>query len=415
MRSPTLFIALRFIVSRKRSLFLSMLGVVCGVGFFITTQAQTQGFEKYFIDSILGTSGAIVISDRFQHRFTQFEQTGGADLVASSGQNARKYYEGITDPYRLMRVTRQFSNVLGTAPVIRGTVSISSSFQTEALRLEGIDMRYHLQATSLKDQIISGSIDDFGNQPSGIILGWMLALKLQIAVGDNVTISSPTGSRTFKVLALFRSGINIIDESRGYVNIGIAQSLLGKPSAASIIIVRLRDPSRAPELAHHLQWLFSHSVRSWQERERGNLALFTTLRLSAAITVSLIILLAGFGIFNVLTLTVLEKLREIAILRSMGYRRWDIQAIFLWQGLIIAFCGSILGCGLGALMTWLVSMIPLNLRGIIFATHFIVDWNIWHYISGSMIAFVAVLIATYFPARRAAMVPPVDILRGSGQ
>ncbi|GAB4244143.1 MAG: ABC transporter permease [Candidatus Methylacidiphilales bacterium] len=415
MIPPTLYIATRFIISRKRSLILSMLGVVCGVGFFICTQAQTQGFEKYFIQSVLGTSGAIVVSDRFQARYTQFSGTSAADMVASSGQQARKYYEGITDPYRIMRVARSFSNVLGAAPIIRGSVSIASSFQSEVLRLEGIDMRYHLGATALREQIISGTIDGFGAQPSAIILGWMLADKLQVRVGDNVTVTAPTGTRTFKVVALSRSGINIIDETRGYINLSVAQSLLGKPSAASIITLRLRDPSRAPELAAHLERLFSHRARSWQERERGNLALFSTLKISAGITVSLIILLAGFGIFNVLTLTVLEKLREIAILRSMGYRRWDISAIFLWQGLIIATLGSLLGCGLGALLTFLVSLIPINLRGVIFATHFVVDWNLHHYLYGSAIAFVAVLVATFFPAQRAASVPPVDILRGSGQ
>src|SRR5206468_3730775 len=90
---------------------------------------------------------------------------------------------------------------------------------------------------------------------------------------------------------------------------------------------------------------------------------FLTLRMSVAITVSLIILLAGFGIFNVLTMSVLAKIKEIAILRSMGYRRIDICSIFLWQGALIAAAGSLLGCLLGGLMTWGVSHIPIRLRG----------------------------------------------------
>jgi len=122
-----------------------------------------------------------------------------------------------------------------------------------------------------------------------------------------------------------------------------------------MIIYKLRDPDRAPALASHFENLFQHGAQSWQEREEGNLQIFSTLRISAAITVSLIILLAGFGIFNVLTMSVLSKVREIAILRSMGYRRIDISAIFLWQGALIAGVGSLLGCILGALLTWGIS------------------------------------------------------------
>src|SRR5213079_3583465 len=134
---------------------------------------------------------------------------------------------------------------------------------------------------------------------------------------------------------------------------------LHKPYTASMIIYKLRDPQRAPDLAHHFETLFQHDAQSWQEREESTLQLFLTLRLSAAITVSLVILLAGFGIFNVLTMTVLSKMKEIAILRSMGYRRRDISAIFLWQGGMIAAVGSLLGCLVGALFTWGVSHIPI--------------------------------------------------------
>ncbi len=161
--------------------------------------------------------------------------------------------------------------------------------------------------------------------------------------------------------------------------------------------------------------LLDHRSRSWQERESGNLQIFKAIRYSAAITVSTIIVLAGFGIFNILTLMVLEKVREIAILRSMGYRRGDISAIFLWQGLLIAAIGSTAGCILGALMTWGVSRIPVRVRGFFAVDHFLVYWSWHHYLAAIGIAFVGVFLASYFPARRAAKLAPVTILRGSGQ
>jgi lipoprotein-releasing system permease protein len=129
--------------------------------------------------------------------------------------------------------------------------------------------------------------------------------------------------------------------------------------------------------------------------------------------VGLIILLAGFGIFNVLTMTVLSKVKEIAILRSIGYSRRDISAIFLWQGALIAALGSLIGCIVGALMVIGVSHIPLRVRGLLYADYFPVasDWH--HYLWATLLALVAVAIASWVPAHRAAQLPPVATLRGS--
>src|SRR5207247_1435333 len=145
---------------------------------------------------------------------------------------------------------------------------------------------------------------------------------------------------------------------------------------------------RAPALASHFEKLFQHDASSWQEREQSTLQLFLTLRMSVAITVSLIILLAGFGIFNVLTMSVLAKIKEIAILRSMGYRRVDIGAIFLWQGAMIAVAGSVVGCLLGALMTWGVSHIPFRILGLLYADHFLVTLEVRDYFLADLLVII---------------------------
>ena len=183
-----------------------------------------------------------------------------------------------------------------------------------------------------------------------------------------------------RVAAIARAGIGSIDSTRVYSHARVAQALLQQPSGASMIIYKLRNRDRAPALASRFETLFQHSALSWQEREESTLQLFLTLRMSVAITVSLIILLAGFGIFNVLTMSVLAKIKEIAILRSMGYRRIDISSIFLWQGALIAAAGSLLGCALGALMTWGVSHIPIRLRGLLYTNYFLVTWDWRHYV-----------------------------------
>jgi lipoprotein-releasing system permease protein len=410
--TPPLYIALRFLTHRKRALLLSLSGVVFGVAIFICTQAQTQGFSSYFIDSTIGSNGALVVKSRFRPRYEPL-------MVSARGfkerVGRRLYFEGITNANEIMRVSRQFSNVVSCSPVLRGTVSARAGFENATVDLFGIDPALHAHTTDILHKLIAGNYDDFRNNTSSIILGSRLAEDLlQVGIGDTVQLLAPNGEYwRFSVAAIARAGIGSIDSTRVYVHSRIAQALLQQPSGASMIIYKLRDPDRAPALSQHFEALFQHGATSWQDREESTLQLFLTLRMSVAITTSLIILLAGFGIFNVLTMSVLAKIKEIAILRSIGYRRIDISSIFLWQGALIAAAGSLLGCLLGALMSWGVSHIPIRLRGLLYTNYFLVTWDWRHYVFATLLAILAVFIASYVPARRAAELPPVVTIRGS--
>jgi lipoprotein-releasing system permease protein len=409
--TPPLYIALRFLTHRKRALLLSLSGVVFGVAIFICTQAQTQGFSRYFIESNIGSNGALVVRSRFRPRYEPL-MVAAKNSKTTTGR--RLYFEGITNPNEIMRVSRQFPDVISCSPVLRGTVSARAGFENATVDLYGIDPALHSQTTDILRQLIHGNFDDFRNNTSAVIIGSRLAELLQTDVGDTVQLLAPNGEYwRMNIAAIARAGIGSIDSTRMYAHAKVAQALLQQPSGASMIIYKLRDRNRAPVLASRFETLFQHNALSWQEREESTLQLFLTLRMSVAITVSLIILLAGFGIFNVLTMSVLAKIKEIAILRSMGYRRADISAIFLWQGALIAAAGSVLGCLLGALMTWGVSHIPIRLRGLLYTNYFLVTWDWRHYAFATLLALIAVFIASYVPARRAAELPPVVTIRGS--
>jgi lipoprotein-releasing system permease protein len=409
--TPPLYIAVRFATHKKRALLLSLIGVVFGVAVFICTQAQTQGFAQFFIDSTIGSNGAVVLRERLQPRYESLMVSSKPGKINAT---RRSYSEGIDNVNDIMRVSRQFSNVVACSPVLRGAVSARCGFETTTVDLFGIDPASHLRATNLVNQLTDGDFNDFRNNGNSVIIGYRLAELFNVEPGDTVQLLSPGGEYWgFNIAAIARSGVGSIDSSRVYVHARMAQRLLKKPYSASMIIYKLRDPDRARALAIQFRNLFGHDAQSWQEREEANLQIFSTLRISAAVTVSLVILLAGFGIFNVLTMSVLSKVREIAILRSMGYRRIDISAIFLWQGALIASVGSLTGCAAGALMTWGVSKIPVQIRGLLHANHLLVIWDWRHYLWATLLAAVAIFIASYVPARRAAQLPPVDTLRGS--
>jgi len=413
MTIPPLYIALRFLGHRKRAFLLSLCGVVFGVAFFICIQAQTQGFADHFVESTIGSTGALVMNSRVQPRASTLLVAPPCSF-GGAGYSSRRFVEGISNAPEIMRVARQFSNVVACSKVLRGRLSARSGFESATADLFGIDPQMHFMTTNLARQIIAGSATDFRNNPAAVIVGSNLADSLNLKPGGVIQLLAPGGEyRRFPVAAIARSGVGAVDNVRLYSHTRVAQSLLNKPYGASSILFRLRDATRAPALAEHFTSLFGHEAESWQEREEANLQLFLTLRMSAAITVSLVILLAGFGIFNVLTMSVLSKVKEIAILRSIGYRRSDISAIFLWQGAMIAAAGSALGCGFGALLTWCVSRIPIEVRGLLFANRFLVAWDWHHYLWATILALLAVFIASYVPARRAAGLQPVATLRGS--
>ena len=201
--TPPLYIALRFLTHRKRALLLSLSGVVFGVAIFICTQAQTQGFAQHFIDSTIGSNGALVIKSRFRPRYEPL-------MVPSKTSNGkaprRLYFEGITDANEIMRVSRQFSNVVSCSPVLRGTVSARAGFENATVDLYGIEPVLHAQTTDLLHQLIAGNFDDFRNNASSIIVGSRLAEILQAGIGDSVQLLSPNGEYwRFTVAAIARA------------------------------------------------------------------------------------------------------------------------------------------------------------------------------------------------------------------
>ncbi len=415
--SPNLRIAARFLTAKKRAMLMSLSCIILGVGLFVVTQATTSGFEQFFIKTILGTNGAIRIEDKIQDTLRTLEAApgSGSSFIQSLGTEGKKYVEGIEQPQLLMEALRKFDNVSGVSEVLHGQVFIRSSFKSESVQVYGIDLDDQLRVSDLEHQIVQGTLNDFRDKPYAALLGREMATRLQLAVGDTFILESQGESRHYRVAALYETGVADIDRVRVYLNMGEARSLLKKPSGASFLQLSLFDVKRAPETASHMQVALAYSAASWQEREKTWLEVFRALRISTAITVSVFTLIAGLAMFNTLAMMVMEKTKEIAILRSMGYTRQDISQIFLWQAAIVLVLGTVTGWLLGAGVTYGISNVPIHIRGIFATDTFIVRWSVWHFVAATLTALIMVMAASLIPARRAARLEPGDVIRGTAQ
>jgi lipoprotein-releasing system permease protein len=417
--STNLRIALRFLTARKRSMLMSLAGIIFGVGFFIVTQAQTSGFEQFFIKTILGTDGAIRIEDKWQ--LTIFAMAadgfdaGASKFEVAADRSARKYIEGVENPSLIIEALRKFKNVSGISEVVQGSVIADSTFKNDNAKVFGIRLEDHLAVSDLGSQIVEGSIEEFRRSPQGLLVGRVLAQRLQLRPGDSLILEANAERRRYRVSAIYETGVRDIDRVRIYMHLGEARSFFKRVEGASFLQVALFDRDRAPQDAHQMSEVLRHGAQSWQEREKSWLDVFAALRVSAALTVSTIILISGLGMFNTLAMIVIEKTKEIAILRSMGYTRSDISRIFIWLGTIVLVIGTMGGWLMGWAVTYGVSKIPIHITGIFATNTFQVHSTLGHYVVATITAAVVVMTAAIIPARRAARLEPGDIIRGTSQ
>jgi lipoprotein-releasing system permease protein len=408
-------IALRFLTAKKRAMLMSLSCIVLGVGLFIVTQAATSGFQEFFIKTILGTDGAIMIQDKIQSTMISLTSGGynsGYEIRAKEGV---KYIEGIEYPDQLTKAVKSFRNVSGVSAVLKGTITIRSSFREQSGQAYGVNIEDHLKVSDLGSQIVEGSLSDFRAEQGSALIGRVIADKLQLEVGETFEIENKGEIHHFRVAAIYQTGVNDIDRVRVYMKMDDARALFKKPTGATFLQVSLFNRDRAREDAAEMTNSIEHRADAWQDREKSWLGVFKAFGIATAITVSVFTIIAGLAMFNTLAMIVLEKTKEIAILRSMGYTREDISRIFLWQATIVLAIGTVAGCAIGAIITYAVSQYPLPITGIFTSHKFLVQWSMMHYLQAIACAVFTVMIASLVPSRRAARLEPGDIIRGTAQ
>ncbi len=394
---------------------MSLTGIVLGVALFILALSMTTGFEQLFIKTVLGANGAVRVQDKFQENLVSYQisqqETGNQfEFGRAAG---RKYRPGVEHADKVIEGIMEFKNVIAASKVLRGGVEVSNNFKEEPGQLYGIEKDTHLLVSDLEEQIVFGSLLEFQRNPTGVMIGSVLADRMLLEPGESIIISEANEPYRFIVEAIYETGYREIDRERIFVDINQARTVFKRPHETSYVQVSLFDPEKADDDRFMMEAVVQHIVAPWQEREKVWLQFFKALRVISSASLLSIIIIAGLGMYSTLAIIVMEKTREISILRSMGYTRKDVTNIFIWQGFIVTLIGIGFGWLTGAFLTYTISRIPIRIRGIFSTDTFVVDWSFSHYLLAAVIAFFIVMTACILPARRASRLEPADVVRGT--
>lgn len=410
----SLEIALSHLLRRRRQTLVSVLGVALGVGFFIAMAAMMQGFQKDFVARVIDVQPHIVVKDEFrtpprQPVYDAFPQA----QIDLRGLKPREEVRGIRNAQAVMDRLAGLPGV-ALAPTLNGQVLLRFGSRDVAATAVGIEPASERRVSNLEKDLVAGSLDALLATANGIILGEGVAQKAGVGIDDLISVVSPDGVvMKMKVVGIVNTGITTIDNFETYMLLKKAQVLQGRPNVVNRIRLKLADVEQAQTLAARIEMQVGYRTESWQESNSNVLGIFVIQNAIMYSTVGAIMLVACFGIFNIISTVVFEKSRDIAIIKAIGFPEGTIRRIFVLEGLAVGLIGTALGWMLGLAMTEILASINFKIEGFIKTQGFILHRTIVHYLISGGLAITAATFAAWLPARRAAGLNPVDIVRGA--
>lgn len=406
-------IAIRHLASRVRQSVVSVLGVATGVGFSVAMAALMEGSLLDFQQTLIEASPQILVKDEFRDPPLQPAAIAFGGAVEIDGMKPKEEQRGIKQA-RALIAGLEAAPGLAAAPMLDGQVVVRFGGKDVAATLSGIEPDRHVRVSQLDEDMVRGEIDDLYAAANGIIVGDGLARKLGARVGNLLNVSSPAGVLLkMKLVGLFHTGLVSIDETHAYTLLKKAQVLQNRPNVINRIRITIPDLHTARAVARQLEDRIGYLSESWDEANEDILAALQLRNTIMYVVVGAIMLVAGFGIFNIVSTIIYEKAKDIAILKSLGFRDGDVRRIFVAEGLATGVVGSVLGWVLGFSLCLGLESIEFTASWAVEMDGLPIHYDPVHYMVATSIAVASAGIAAYIPARRAARLNPVDIIRGA--
>ncbi|MFN4316067.1 MAG: ABC transporter permease [Chitinophagaceae bacterium] len=410
-------IARTLLLARWRQTLVAAIGVTFSITMFIALLSFMTGLNKLLDGLILNRTPHIRLYNEIEKN--PHQPISNTDEYKNfyhfiSSIKATNSREEIYNSEAIINTIRLDERVLGIAPKVHTPAFFNEGNIRIAGVIDGINAQEENKLFNFYDYASSGSANDLNTIPNSIILGKSLAEQLLVNIGDLVYITTPTGEVfPLKLIAYYESGIRDVDKIQAYTSITTAQKILGKPANyLTDIQVKLLNLDEAPAVAKEYKSLFKLQAIDIQtansEFETGS-SIRTIISYVVGIT---LLIVAGFGIYNILNMMIYEKMDSIAILKATGFSGRDVKGIFLKIALSIGFFGGIMGLLLGNFLSLIIDAIPFRFQSLPTITTYPVDYNPVFYIIGMSFSLITTYLAGIFPAAKASKVDPVIIIRG---
>ena len=411
--SLQLSIAVTQLISRRRPTLVSLTGIALGVAFFLAVSSLMRGSERDFIKRLIDNSPHITVSDEYR----KAQRQPAAEQWPDGAVEVRRV-KPLTEVRGIRGHAQKLAFVeslpgLRAAPVLMGSVVLTFAGRNEGVTLNGIIPAKMKGVSTIEEKLTQGSLEALAANPNGIVIGEGLAKKFGLSMGSVVNAASPGGEvRTLKVVGIFRTGNASYDENQTFALLKRVQGLLDRADRVNRFIIQLDDPYAAREVAAVIERQVGYKAVSWQESAEDLMSVLLVRNLIMYSVVSAILVVASFGIYNTISTIVMEKIHDIAILKSMGFHARDVRRIFLAEGVILGALGSLFGVTLGMGLMWLLAQVEIKPPGASDLVHLPIYWGWEQYLLAVGFALASAVGAAYLPARKAGRVQPVAILRG---
>jgi lipoprotein-releasing system permease protein len=386
-------------------------GVATGVGFSIMMAALMQGSQDDFTQRLVNTLPNITVSDE---RRTPPPQP--ADTLYAAAE-----IHGLTPEARRRGIKNPLASMAGLEAWLPGAVGPSVKVQAIiryanhdiATNVIGIDPRREAQVSDLPKQMRGATLTALYRATNAIVIGDKLSEKIGGSIGANITMQTSEGAHlSAQVVGFFHTGIRQIDESTAYVLTKTGQILSRQTGLINELRVRLKDPMNSREIASRIESDTGYKSVSWQEANEDLISTFIIRNIIMYTVVGAILLVASFGTYNIISTITHEKARDIAIMKSLGLSEYTVRSIFVIEALIIGIVGALVGFLLGYLLCVALGSIEIK-NPFIDSDHLPLAYTYVHYLLAGAVALVSSVAAGYQPARKAARMHPVEIIRGA--
>jgi len=410
-------IAASLMAARLRQTAVAAIGVTFGITMFIALLGFMTGLNKLLDGLFLNRTPHVRLYNEIRPSSNQpinesRTYRGYYNFIHSvkSGNSRIEIYNAPV----IMQSLSKDGRVIGFSPGVTAQAFFNYGTTEISAIINGIDVAGESRLFSFTDYVVSGNAADLNNINNSIILGKGLAEKLLVDIGDVVPVTTAAGDRyLLKVVGFYQSGISDFDKVQSYASINTVQKILVKPNNyITDIKIKLKDMEMAPGVAKEYRQIYQSDAEDIQtvnaQFETG-----TRVRniISYAVGVTLLIV-AGFGIYNILNMMIYEKMDSIAILKATGFSGADVRKVFLTISLAIGFCGGMVGLLTGFLLSKGINHIPFNTEALPTVKTYPVNYSPLFYVIGILFSLLTTYLAGYFPAKKAGRMDPVVIIRG---